>query len=150
MIKMAPMAIDCPDAGCDFGENNAKYKTPVMEPALAMELMKIHGQGHQKVQGAVSGPISIKNMRERQKKPTTGMGMSKGKWRDFMNQMRDHRQGETEKVRAFVARVYEATIDCKFEVQCNEDLCVKMVSNKEEFIRDQCVFVRTLRPKYWP
>ena len=66
------------------------------------------------------------------------------------NQMRDHRQGETEKVRAFVARVREAAIDCKFEVQCNEDLCVKMVSNKEEFIRDQCVFVRTLRPKYWP
>ena len=80
------MAIECPDAGCDFGENNAKYKTPVMEPALVMELMKIHGQDHQKVQGAVSGPISIKNMRERQKKPTAGMEMSEAKWRDFMNQ----------------------------------------------------------------
>ena len=89
---MAPTAIDCPDAGCDFGENNAKYKTPVMEPALVMELMKIHGQDHQKVQGAVSGPISIKNMRERQKKPTAGMGMSKAKWRDFMNQWAHYKQ----------------------------------------------------------
>ena len=34
------------------------------------------------------------------------------------NQMRDHRQGESEKVRGFVARVREAAVDCKFEVQC--------------------------------
>ena len=79
MIKMAPMAIDCPDAGCDFGENNAKYKTPVMEPALAMDLMKIQGQSHQQVQGAASaasGPVSNRNMRERQKKPAAGMEIS--------------------------------------------------------------------------
>ena len=30
------------------------------------------------------------------------------------NHMRDHRQAETEKGRAFVARVHEATIDLKF------------------------------------
>ena len=34
------------------------------------------------------------------------------------NQMRDHRQGESEKVRGFVARVREAAVDCKFEVTC--------------------------------
>ena len=56
------------------------------------------------------------------------------------NQMRDHRQGESEKVRGFVARVREAAIDCKFEVKCSDDLCGKMVSYKEEIIRDQCVF----------
>ena len=39
-----------------------------------------------------------------------------------------------------MARVREATIDCKFEVQCSEDFCGKMVSYKEEIIRDQCVF----------
>ena len=41
------------------------------------------------------------------------------------NQMRDHRQGETEKVIAFVPRVRKAAIDCKFEVQCNETHAVK-------------------------
>ena len=56
------------------------------------------------------------------------------------NQMRDHRQGGTEKVRAFVARVREAAIDCKFENQCNEDSCGKIVSYNEEIIRDQCLF----------
>ena len=56
------------------------------------------------------------------------------------NQMRDHKQGENEKVRGFEARVREATIDYKFEVQCNEDFCGKMVSYKEEIIRDQVVF----------
>ena len=50
------------------------------------------------------------------------------------NRMRDHRQGETEKVRAFVARVCKAAIDFKFDVQCNEDSCGKMVSYKEEII----------------
>ena len=39
-----------------------------------------------------------------------------------------------------MARVREAAIDCKFEVQCSEDSCRKMVSYKEEIIRDQCVF----------
>ena len=53
------------------------------------------------------------------------------------NQMRDHRQGESEKVRSFVARVREAAIDCKFEVKCGDELCGKMVSYKEEIIRDQ-------------
>ena len=47
------------------------------------------------------------------------------------NQMRDHKKGENEKIRGFVARVREAAIDCKFEVQCNEDSCGKMVSYKE-------------------
>ena len=56
------------------------------------------------------------------------------------NQMRDHRQGETEKVRAFVARVREAAIDCKFEVQCNKDSYGKMVSYNEEIIRYQRLF----------
>ena len=82
VIKMTPLAIECPVAGCDLGENKAKYKTP----ALAMELMKIHGHSHQQVQGAASGSVSNKNMRERQKKPTAGIEMSETKWRDFMNQ----------------------------------------------------------------
>ena len=47
------------------------------------------------------------------------------------NQMRDHKKEENEKIRGFVARVREAAIDCKFEVQCNEDSCGKMVSYKE-------------------
>ena len=41
------------------------------------------------------------------------------------NQMRDHKQGENEKVRGFVAKVCKAAIDCKFEVQCNETHAVK-------------------------
>ena len=44
--------------------------------------MKIHDQGHQQVQGAASGAVSIRNMRERQKKPTTGTEMFEAKWQD--------------------------------------------------------------------
>ena len=56
------------------------------------------------------------------------------------NQMRDHRQGESEKVRGFVASGREAAVDCKFEVSCIAASCEQMVSYKEEIIRDQCVF----------
>ena len=31
-------------------------------------------------------------------------------------------------------------IDCTFKVKCGDELCGKMVSYKEEIIRDQCVF----------
>ena len=44
------------------------------------------------------------------------------------NQMRDHRQGESEKVRGFVARVREALVDCKFEVKCSAVSCDQLVS----------------------
>ena len=60
--------------------------------------------------------------------------------RVYRNQMRGHRQGESEKVRGFVARVREAAVDCKFEVRCSATSCEQVVSYKEEIIRDQCVF----------
>ena len=56
------------------------------------------------------------------------------------NQMRDHRQGESEKIRGFVARVREAAIDCKFEVKCSAAFCEQLFSYKEMIIMDQCVF----------
>ena len=56
------------------------------------------------------------------------------------NQMRDHREGESEKGRGFVARVKEAAVDCKFKVKCSVASCDQVVSYKEEIIRDQCVF----------
>ena len=39
------------------------------------------------------------------------------------NQMRDHRQGESEKVRGFVVRVREAAVDCKFKVMYSAASC---------------------------
>ena len=46
------------------------------------------------------------------------------------NQMRDHRQ-----VLWHVARVWEAAIDCNFEMQYNGDSSGRMVSYKEEITR---------------
>ena len=54
--------------------------------------------------------------------------------------MKDNRQGESEKVRGFIARVREAAVDCKFEVKCSAASCEQVVSYKEEIIQDQCVF----------
>ena len=69
---MAPMAVECPIVGCDLGENGARYKTPELEAGIAMEMLKLHGQIHQQVQGGGnSASVSNRNMRERQKKPST-------------------------------------------------------------------------------
>ena len=201
---MAPIALECPNAGCTLGKDGDKYKTPELEAELAVKMLDLHVQ-----QNHAKGEVSFdkRNMRERQKKPSANMEMTEAKWRDFLNQwarykrssgingqdivddlvlclsddlrlevtselgesledieekdlleaikrmavlvsnpmvhrnqMRDHKQGESEKVRGFVARVREAAIDCKFEVKCSDELCGKMVSYKEELIRDQCVF----------
>ena len=205
---MAPLALECPNAGCDLGDGGAKYKTPEMGEEFAVKMLDLHvQQNHVQVQSVASAPVTSKNMRERQKKPSAGLEMSEAKWRDFenqwarykrssgvsgqdivddlvlclsdelrleitselgdsleaisekdlteaikrmavlvsnpmvhRNQMKDHRQGEGEKIRSFVARIREAAIDCKFEVKCTDDLCGKVISYKEEIIRDQCVF----------
>ena len=69
------------------------------------------------------------------------------------NQMRDHRQGETEKVRAFVARVRKAAIECKFEVQCNETHAVKWCPIRRRSLGTSVWLgsgTKTLRPTFWP
>ena len=56
------------------------------------------------------------------------------------NDMRVMVQGESEKIRGFVARLREAAIDCKFEINCKDEMCNGVTTYKEEIIRDQCVF----------
>ena len=201
---MAPLALECPNAGCNLGDSGAKYKTPEMEEEFAMRMLDLHvQQNHVQVQSIASTLVTSMNMRERQKKPSAGLEMSEAKWRDFenqwarykrssgvsgqdivddlvlcmsdelrleitselgdsleaisekdlmeaikrmavlvsnpmvhRNQMKDHRQGESEKIRSFVARLREAAIDCKFEVKCSAAACKQIVSYKEEIIRD--------------
>ena len=199
---MAPMAIECPIAGCDLGE-----KTPERgSHNHGTEKDPWSVVSHQQVQAAASVPVINRNMGERQKKSSAVMEMIEVIWLDFLNQwarykrssgvggqdvgddlvlclsndlrmevaselgeslddieedlmeaikrmavlasipmvhriqMKDRKHGVIKKVMGFVARVRETAMDCKFEVQCNEDLCGKMVSYKEEIIRDQCVF----------
>lgn len=55
------------------------------------------------------------------------------------NNLRTMLQGESEKIRNYVARLREAAIDCQFNVKCSEELCEGVNSYKEEIIRDQCV-----------
>ena len=158
MIDMAPVALEYPVNGCDSGEEGAKFKTQELEPEVSMRMLELHCLSHWQVPRVNTTPVTNKNMRERQKKPSASMEMTEAKWRvsgqdivddlvlclsdklrlevtselgesleaiteeDLMeaikrmavlvsnpmvhrNQMRDHRQGETEKVRGFVARV---------------------------------------------
>ena len=51
-----------------------------------MELIDIYGQSHQQVQAATFVPVTTRNIRERQKKPSADMEMTEAKWRDFLNQ----------------------------------------------------------------
>ena len=87
VIAMALVELECPNAECNLGPSGAKYKTPALEAGLAMEMLKLHVQQNH-VQGQVTAsthPV-IKNMRERQKKPSADVEMTEAKWRDFENQ----------------------------------------------------------------
>ena len=53
------------------------------------------------------------------------------------NRMRSMKQGESEQIRNYVARLREAAIDCDFNVTCN---CGEETSFTEEMIRDQAVY----------
>ena len=56
------------------------------------------------------------------------MAMLMGNPMVHWNQLRNYRQKEGEKVRGFIARVLEAAIECKFEVEYSDGSCGKMVS----------------------
>ena len=56
------------------------------------------------------------------------------------NKMRSMKQGESEQIRNYVARLREAAIDCDFRVKCSAEMCGEETSFTEEMIRDQAVY----------
>ena len=74
---------------CTLGDNGARYKTPELEGGLVMQMLVMHREdNHQQLrsaQGATSAPVTNRNMRKRQKKPSADMEMTEAKWRDFLN-----------------------------------------------------------------
>ena len=87
VIAMAPLALECPNAGCDLGASGAKYKTPELEAEFAMRMLDHHvQQNHVQGQIVAAAPATSKNMRERQRKPSVDVEMTEAKWRDFENQ----------------------------------------------------------------
>ena len=65
------MEIECPAQGCHF-------KTPKMEPQVAIELLKLHNSN---VHGSNSASPSLKA--EPLKRPGITLEMSETSWRDF-------------------------------------------------------------------
>ena len=86
-MDMAPVALECPVAGCDLGEEGAKFTTPELEEAeIAMRMLELHGQSHRRVPSVNATPVTTKNMWERQKKSSASIEMAEVKWRDYLNQ----------------------------------------------------------------
>ena len=148
VIALAPLALECPNAECnlarwrDFENQWARYKrcsgvggqdivddlVRCLSDALRLEITSELGDSLEAITEE-DLLAAIKRMAVLVSNPMV-----------HRNQMRDHRQGESEKIRGFVARVRDAAIDCTFEVKCGDEFCGKIVSYKEEIIRDQCVF----------
>ena len=85
-IAMAPVVLECPDAKCKLGIDGAKYKTTGLEAEMAMRMVELHVKlNHGQGQVINANNTASRNMRERQKKPTADMEMSKARWRDFEN-----------------------------------------------------------------
>ena len=85
-MDMAPVALECPVAGCDLGEEGAKFTTPELEAEIAMRMLELHGQSHRRVPSVNATPVTTKNMWERQKKFSASIEMTEVKWQDYPNQ----------------------------------------------------------------
>ena len=85
-MDITPVALECPVAGCDLGEEGAKFTTPELEAEIAMRMLELHGQSHRRVPSVNATPVTTKNMWERQKKFSASIEMTEVKWRDYLNQ----------------------------------------------------------------
>ena len=56
------------------------------------------------------------------------------------NKLRSMLQGETERYRNYVSRLKEASIDCLYNVSCGDHDEEKVVSYREEMVRDQAIY----------
>ena len=56
------------------------------------------------------------------------------------NKLRSMLQGETERYRNYVSRLKEASIDCLYTVLCGDHNEEKVVSYREEMVRDQAIY----------
>ena len=63
-ILLAEMsALECTYQGCTGGPGGAKYKTPALEPAMALEMLKMHDKNcHSQVAGPGAGSIYCAKM----------------------------------------------------------------------------------------
>ena len=77
-IAMAPVVLECPDAECKLGIGGAKYKTTELEAEMAMRMVELHVKlNHGQGQVIDANNTASRNMRERQKKPTADMEMTR-------------------------------------------------------------------------
>ena len=60
-ILLAEMsALECTHQGCTGGPGGAKYKTPALEPAMALEMLKMHDKNcHSQVAGPEAGSQKV-------------------------------------------------------------------------------------------
>ena len=75
-ILIAEMsALECTHQGCTEGPGGGKYKTPALEPAVAIEMLKMHREDcHSQVVGPVGG--SSKVQLTKIPRPTISVGCS--------------------------------------------------------------------------
>ena len=86
---MAPLALECPNAGCVLGVNGQKYKTPDMEPELALRMLDLHvQQNHAEHQGVGEmGPKAQKLQR-----PSIPEDCSEIQWAFFVEKWEDYKR----------------------------------------------------------
>ena len=84
---MSNIELECPVAGCNFGEAGGRYKTPPLPSGDAVQLLNIHNQNHtQAAQGAAVGHGTGDASRpkvEKVPRPTLSKGLSEDKFVHF-------------------------------------------------------------------
>ena len=86
---MAPLVLECPNAGCVLGVNGQRYKTPDMEAELALRMLDLHvQQNHSELQGVgETGPKAQKLQR-----PSIPEDCSEVQWAFFVEKWEDYKR----------------------------------------------------------
>ena len=76
VFAMATCSLECPSPNCTLGKDGARFKTPELDAALAMQLLMLHDERNHKQPVQMVEAGNQKRRAEKVSRPTLKMGSS--------------------------------------------------------------------------
>ena len=74
VFAMATCSLECPSPNCTLGKDGARFKTPELDAALAMQLLMLHDERNHKQPVQMVEAGNQKRRAEKVSRPTLKMG----------------------------------------------------------------------------
>ena len=79
---MAPTEMECPNYKCDLGDGGGRYKSPAMEPELALQMLTLHNQHHN--QNVTGNQTNTGKKTPKYPRPEIGLEETPERWEAFV------------------------------------------------------------------